>query len=57
MALAPSSSTDPAVGGEAADLAGIAAAWEPRPLGLWPMCGLALIMGIVTGLGAVLFRP
>ena len=29
---------------------------EPRPLGLWTLCGLALVMGIVTGFGAVLFR-
>jgi CIC family chloride channel protein len=29
---------------------------EPRALGLWSICGLALVMGIVTGCGAVLFR-
>ena len=29
---------------------------EPPPLGLWSMCGLALVMGVVTGYGAVLFR-
>ena len=29
---------------------------EPRALGLWPLCGLALVMGVVTGFGAVLFR-
>jgi CIC family chloride channel protein len=33
-----------------------AASHEPRPLGLWSICGLALVMGIVTGLGAVVFR-
>jgi len=29
---------------------------EPRPLGLWTVCGLALVMGIVTGCGAIFFR-
>jgi CIC family chloride channel protein len=48
---APSGGT---VGGGRA--AGIAAEREPRPLGLWSICGLALVMGIVTGIGAVLFR-
>jgi CIC family chloride channel protein len=36
--------------------AGIAAEREPRPLGLWSLCGLALGMGCFTGLGAVVFR-
>jgi CIC family chloride channel protein len=36
--------------------AGIAAEREPRPLGLWSLCGLALVMGCVTGIGAVVFR-
>ena len=39
-----------------AGTAGIAAQREPRPLGLWPLCGLALVMGVVTGYGAVFFR-
>jgi H+/Cl- antiporter ClcA len=34
----------------------IAAEREPRPLGLWSICGLALVMGVVTGCGAALFR-
>ncbi len=29
---------------------------EPHSLSLWTLCGLALIIGIVTGYGAVLFR-
>lgn len=29
---------------------------ERKALGLWSMCGLALVMGVVTGLGAVFFR-
>ncbi len=29
---------------------------EPRPLSLWALCGLALVMGVVTGFGAVFFR-
>ena len=35
---------------------GIAAANEPRPFGLWPLCGLALGLGIFTGFGAIIFR-
>ena len=34
----------------------VAAEREPRPLGSSSICGLALVMGIVTGCGAVLFR-
>ncbi len=29
---------------------------EPKSLSLWSMCGLALVMGVVTGFGAVFFR-
>jgi CIC family chloride channel protein len=29
---------------------------EALPLGLWALCGFALVVGIVTGLGAVFFR-
>lgn len=29
---------------------------EPRALSLWTLCGLALVMGVVTGFGAVVFR-
>src|SRR5580658_7478271 len=29
---------------------------DARALPLLPMCGLALVVGVVTGLGAVLFR-
>ncbi len=32
------------------------AAREPPPLNLWTLCGLALVMGVVTGYGAVFFR-
>lgn len=35
---------------------GIATGEEPRPHGLWTLCGLALVIGIVTGFGAVFFR-
>ena len=35
---------------------GIAGAKEPRPIGLWSLCGLGLIVGAVAGLGAVVFR-
>ncbi len=36
--------------------AGIAGKREPRPISLWSLCGLALVVGIVAGLGAVFFR-
>lgn len=36
--------------------AGIAGGREPRPFSLWSICGLALVVGIITGLGAVFFR-
>jgi CIC family chloride channel protein len=39
-----------------AGTAGIAGGQEPRPRGLWSLCGLALIVGIVGGYGAVFFR-
>jgi CIC family chloride channel protein len=29
---------------------------EPRPISLWTLCGLALALGAVAGLGAVVFR-
>ena len=32
------------------------AAEDARALNLWLVCGLALIVGCVTGLGAVMFR-
>lgn len=35
---------------------GIAGAREPRPIGLWSLCGLGLVVGAVAGLGAVVFR-
>ncbi len=38
------------------ETAGIAGEREPRPLGLWSVCGLALVVGIITGCGAVFFR-
>ena len=38
------------------ETAGIAGEREPRPLGLWSLCGLALVVGIITGCGAVFFR-
>jgi CIC family chloride channel protein len=46
----------PTAGSEPPETAGIAAEREPRPFGLWSICGLALVMGIGTGCGAVLFR-
>ncbi|HEY6434511.1 MAG TPA: chloride channel protein [Acetobacteraceae bacterium] len=36
--------------------AGIAGKREPRPISLWSLCGLALVVGIVAGFGAVFFR-
>jgi CIC family chloride channel protein len=39
-----------------AGTAGIAGGREPRPRSLWSLCGLALIVGIVGGYGAVFFR-
>ena len=36
--------------------AGVTGGREPRPLSLWLVCGLALVVGIVTGCGAVFFR-
>jgi chloride channel protein, CIC family len=36
--------------------AGIAGEREARPLGLWSLCGLALVVGIITGFGAIFFR-
>ncbi len=39
-----------------AESAGIAGQREPRPLSLWSLCGLALVVGLVTGYGAVFFR-
>jgi CIC family chloride channel protein len=42
--------------GAAASRVASATEREPRPLSLWSLCGLALVMGVVTGIGAVLFR-
>jgi chloride channel protein, CIC family len=39
-----------------AGTAGIAGGREPRPRSLWSLCGLAVIVGIVGGYGAVFFR-
>jgi H+/Cl- antiporter ClcA len=36
--------------------AGIAGGREPRPRSLWSLCGLAVVVGIVGGFGAVFFR-
>lgn len=36
--------------------AGIAGGREPRPRSLWSLCGLALVVGVVGGFGAVFFR-
>jgi hypothetical protein len=38
------------------EVPGIAGEREPRQLGLWSVCGLALVVGVTTGFGAVFFR-
>ena len=49
--------SDQGAGREASsETAGIAGGREPRAHSLWSICGLALVVGIVTGLGAVFFR-
>ncbi len=40
----------------APEAAGIAGKREPRQLGLLSVCGLALVVGVITGVGAVFFR-
>ena len=48
---------DPVAGHEVpSETVGIAGESEPRPLGLWSVCGLSLVVGLVTGCGAVFFR-
>jgi len=53
---APSASAPIDARGEPSATAGIAGGREPRPFSLWSICGLALIVGLVGGFGAVFFR-